>query len=150
MKYRIFTIVGLCFVLGILATGARAQVVGRAQIPFDFSVRNKTVSAGKYLVSRNDQQTIWLIQGVGSRDSAALLAHPMQKAEQAGKNKLTFRRYGSKYFLAGIETSDYRVELAPSRDERNLIKEINYKRAASAPDAASSAPEILTINFVSE
>ena len=57
MKKKIYTVVGLIIVMTILtvtATFAQSATKAKAHIPFDFSVKNQTITAGDYVMNRQD------------------------------------------------------------------------------------------------
>lgn len=148
MKKKIYTFVGLLFVLMISsATIARAQSVKavKAHIPFDFSVRNKTIAAGDYVINRQDDQgLVWLLRNKNSGQQVILLVMNAEPKRIFGNSKLTFRRYGDKYFLTTVETSEYKIGLQKSRAERNLEKELKNNRLAKNNPMSAKA-EIVVI-----
>ena len=97
-----------------------------AQIPFDFVVGDKTLSAGRYSVSTEMQDHSALtVRNMKLNSGAVRLSNPVQS--QRGKNnaRLVFHRYGQTYFLAevwqGGESSGW--ALHASKAERKLQKE---------------------------
>ena len=97
-----------------------------AQIPFNFVVGDKTLSAGKYSVSSPMMDgSALLIRNVNAKGSAIRLTDPIQSRSRQNKTVLVFRRYGQTYFLAEVWQSGYnngRV-LHASKAERALQRE---------------------------
>jgi hypothetical protein len=95
----------LIVMLATSAVAANAQTSGRvyAQIPFDFVVGDKTMSAGKYLVSSQMQdRTALLVQNIKAKDHAIRLTNPVENRRNNSNTRLVFHRYGQTYFLAEV------------------------------------------------
>ena len=127
-----------------VAWTARAQEPGtvvRASIPFDFIVRGRTLSAGKYEISRiSDEPVGLLIRNLGDkRDQAVFETEPIYMRTMISKDELVFHRYGDGYFLSEIVTSgeDRAEEVAPSHAERKLRSEVARNQIAE--------PETVTV-----
>ncbi len=71
----------------------------------------------------------------------------IESARNFGNGKLTFRRYGDKYFLVGMETSDYKIGLSKSRAERTLEKSLKQNNRIAKNNAEDAAPEFVTIEI---
>lgn len=154
MKNQIYTYVGLIIVLTISSvTAIQAQTAtgggaARANIPFDFSVRNQTVSSGDYEIRKqNNQGSVWSLRTSDNRQSVILLPTGVETKSTGGNGKLTFRRYGNKYFLVGIETSAYKMGLGKSRAEKNLEKMLEQSEHLGKNKQMSAAPEIVTVEI---
>ena len=89
MIKRILKIVGLLTILaGLSVTAAYAQAVERVNIPFDFSVQNKTIPAGDYVVSRTDANgMVWIIRNrdTGQENLLPLGASESKRTASNGK-----------------------------------------------------------------
>lgn len=148
MKKQIYTFVGLIIVMTILtvtATFAQSATISRAHIPFDFSARNQTVTAGDYVINRQDDKgLVWSLRSSDNRQSVILLVMNTESKRFSSNGKLIFRRYGDKYFLTAIETSEYKIGLPKSRAERNLEKELKNNRLAKNNPMSAKA-EIVVI-----
>ena len=110
------------------AIAANAQTTGRvyAQIPFDFVVGNKTLSAGRYLISSQVQdRTALLVQNMKAKDGAIRLTNQVQYRRNRTNTRLVFHRYGQTYFLAEVWQSGNSTgwSLHPSQAERKLQRE---------------------------
>lgn len=147
MKKQIYTFIGLLVVLTVtsaIAVHAQSVTTARANIPFDFEVRNQTIAAGDCVIKRQDAKgAVWLLSGKDGRQSA-ILAKDIESKRTFGGGKMTFRRYGNKYFLAGIETSAYRIGFQKSRAERSLEKKLKFDRAIKNKRNGTT-PEIVAV-----
>jgi hypothetical protein len=140
-------------VIGFIATGslltllligsAYAQLPGipiRASIPFDFSVRGKTLPAGEYEVTRiNDEPEGLLLRNIHDRhDDVVFITEPKGEQRIPRNNMLIFNRYGDSYFLSEVLTAGVQTgqELNPSHAERALRRELAKNQ---------SQPEIVTV-----
>ena len=91
----------LLVTLAASAQGQTLQYRVKANIPFDFTVGDKTLSAGKYTIGRTHRSDDLVLSVADVRGrtkairltSAALTTHPKEKAS------LVFHRYGNQYFL---------------------------------------------------
>jgi len=127
--------------IGFIATGslltllligsAYAQLPGipiRVQIPFDFTVRGKTLPAGEYEVTRiNDEPEGLLIRNIhDKRDDVVFTTEPKGEQRIPRNNMLVFNRYGDSYFLSEVVTAGVQTgqELNPSHAERALRREL--------------------------
>ena len=108
--------------LCISAAQASAQSEAfRVNVPFDFSANNKTLRAGTYTVNpATDNRLTWRVQGVSNRSFSILMARHLTGSAEASNVGLRFRRYGERYFLAGLKTPTFQIELPTSDDERNM------------------------------
>lgn len=95
-------------------------------IPFNFTVGEKAMPAGKYLIRRNrkDSDAVWVIQNKESGERAMLLTRPVQASETQEDAKFVFRKYDELYVLgqfwaAGTNTGR---EINVTSQERALAK----------------------------
>ena len=115
----------LAAVSAAVANGqARAHFV--AQVPFEFMVGDKTLSAGEYLVGAIDRsgETIAILNKTG--DGAIRLSAPRDRRGEEKSAKLVFHRYGSTYFLSQVWMygEDRGRELAKSKQESAREREL--------------------------
>ena len=127
--------------IGFIATGslltllligsAYAQLPGipiRVQIPFDFTVRGKTLPAGEYEVTRiNDEPEGLLLRNIHDKhDDVVFITEPKGEQRIPRNNMLVFNRYGDSYFLSEVVTAGVQTgqELNPSHAERALRREL--------------------------
>lgn len=149
---RGFAKLGLLAVMMIVAAGvsAKAQTLENrltANIPFDFSVADKKLPAGKYWINRAQQSQGDMIVQIRSTEGNANVIrltipvstlHPMQSAS------LIFNRYGNEYFLSEVWPKGGSVgrALPKTRAEREL-----ERKAQDNQIAATKGPELETVTI---
>ena len=107
MKRQALSLISLLSLLSLLlvAGSAVAQSLNvRANVPFSFSVDNKTLPAGTYAIRRagfGDDKMLILQrrEGGGSMIMGTNAAETLKPADQT---KLVFHKYGTQYFLSEI------------------------------------------------
>ena len=100
-----------------------------ANIPFDFSVGEKKLPAGRYSVSRVNQTSGDAVLSVADDDGNAKvirLTNPTERLRPISKATLVFHHYGDQYFLfqvwpAGATTGR---QLPRSRSEREIQRNL--------------------------
>ena len=126
-------------ILFLLLTVSSVSVFGQSDrqtvvnIPFDFIVGDKAMSAGHYIIERNkrDSDTVWTIT---SKDTGAtrkaFLTIPTQSLDPAKDTKLVFHRYENYYFLTAftVAGSNTGRELQMSDREKNLGEKLIAQR----------------------
>jgi hypothetical protein len=107
--------------------------IGRAHIPFNFSVSNKTLPAGEYTVERaiRGSDLVLLIRSLDGRQSAMVSTMGRQSPRAIERGKLVFNRYGSQYFLSQVWSGGETLgrEVIKSRTERALERELRARAA---------------------
>ena len=147
-----FAKVGLLAVITIIAVSASAKAQSldnrlTANIPFDFSVADKKLPAGKYWVSRARQgngDQIVQIESADGQASISRLTIPVITLNPMNKGSLVFHRYGDEYFLSEIWPAGGQTgrELPKSRTERELAR-----KAQDNQIAAMKGPEVETVTI---
>lgn len=128
MKYTL-SILASCLGLALMiAAPARAQLPGtsiRANIPFDFMVKGKTLPAGPYEIRRINDEPQGLDIYSRSNHENVLFETDAIQTRTFHRAELVFHRYGNTYFLYEIWTPGENVgrELPTSRAERRLERE---------------------------
>ena len=127
-----FAKLGLLAVITIIAASvsAKAQSLDyrlTANIPFDFSVADQKLPAGKYWINRAQPSNGDLILQIRSKDGHANVLNmtiPKVTLNQVNRGALVFHRYGDDYFLSEVwpEGSSTGRELPKSRAERELAR----------------------------
>src|SRR5262249_15874843 len=115
----------------------------KANIPFAFSVGNKTLPAGVYTVARmTAPSALLLIRREDGREAVAIQTNGMQGRHEQDQSKISVRQYGDGYFLAQVWTAgdSNGRELWKSRAERELIKNGSNRLAKNAGE-----PEVVYI-----
>ena len=125
MKHTKLTVVVMLVALSGLAV---AQMIGSStrivtQVPFDFTVANKTVPAGRYVVqaATMDGKTL----EISNRNAkVGLMAQvlPTESKQGADHYALVFDHYGDRYFLTGIKLQGSKTgyKLPESKAEAEL------------------------------
>ena len=132
MKKQAYTMIALLVLVGSMAVAAQAQTSGRTQlianIPFQFNVGNTTLPAGEYsvrLVNPNsDHAVLQLRDRVGNAGAIIQVDSVIGKAQETAK--LTFHRYGNKYFFAQawIDGDNTGMQAPKSKAERAAESEL--------------------------
>ena len=129
--FSLFILVATLGLAGSL-TSAKGQATRhvKAQIPFDFVVGDKRLSAGTYVVSpTSDEGAALLIQNATNKEGNIRLSNNIEPNKQDTNARLVFNRYGDTYFLvevwrggigAGRRLLESRQEKAMKREEPRL------------------------------
>src|SRR5215212_6623221 len=123
---RAIALTGLVLLVTASSVFAQTDRQTLVNIPFNFTVGEKALPAGKYLIrsNRKDSDTVWVIQNKESGEAAMLLTRRVQANENQEDAKFVFRKYDDLYFLsefwiAGTNTGR---EIQVSDRERALAK----------------------------
>ncbi len=131
MKKQAYTMIAMIVLVGSMGMAAKAQTGGRialiANIPFQFSIGNKSLPAGEYTVRSISDDSSNVVLRMQSRDGKQSMMLQMSTVEGRAKEsaKLIFNRYGDHYFLAqawvdgqktGLEAPKSRAERAAERE----------------------------------
>jgi hypothetical protein len=107
------------------STGLYAQEKAVANIPFTFSVADKTMPAGQYTIQQPSLSTkgVVRVQSVTNGESALVLASASNASYKSKDNvqaKVIFHRYGDRYFFSEIWTADGGLcgKVVPTKLER--------------------------------
>ncbi len=149
---RGFAKLGLLAVMMIVAAGAsaKAQTLDyrlTANIPFDFTVVDKKLPAGKYWISRAQQSqgdTILLVRSAEGKASAVRLTVPVDSLRPMDNGTLVFHKYGDDYFLSEVWAKGASVgrELTKTHAERELERQSQINQIA-----ATKGPELETVTI---
>jgi len=132
MKKQAYTMIALIVLVGSMAIAAKAQIGGRTQfvanIPFQFNVGNKTRPAGEYSVRQVNPDSDCGVLLLSSRDgnASALIQVDSVIGKAQETAKLTFHRYGNKYFFAQawIDGDNTGMQAPKSKAERAAESEL--------------------------
>jgi len=131
MKKQAYTMIALLVLVGSMAVAAQAQTVGRTQlianIPFQFNVGTKTLPAGEYSVRQVNPDSggaLLLSSKDGNASVMIQVGSVIGKAQESAK--LTFHRYGNKYFFAQawIDGDNTGMQAPKSKAERAAESEL--------------------------
>jgi hypothetical protein len=122
----------------LLGGSALAQTVHiRLTVPFDFTVGNKTLSAGDYELrsaGQPDNPGMLLICRMGGPIEMYIHASDLQSTNNAGQTKVVFRHYGNLYFLSQVWTAGTHAgwEFPETRTELNEAKNASAREVTLA------------------
>ena len=143
MKKQAYTLAGMLILVSMITIStAKAQSGNQplvATIPFEFSLGGQALSAGRYTVTianpTSDQRVIKLTN-LETNETAIVLTHPRNGKSEDGA-RLTFHRYGERYFLAQAWTGadSIGMEVSKSSAERAISKDL----AGTAPQTEAVA-----------
>ena len=122
---RILTVFSLLLTLSAVAVHAQSNR-STINIPFSFTVGQRTLPAGEYSVepNRNDSSNVWLVQSVTGHDSVLFTTSDVWTSKTQESTKLVFNNYDGQYFLSQIwnvgDNSGRQLQIP--RLERQLAK----------------------------
>ena len=112
-----------------------------ANIPFDFSVGEKKLPAGRYSITRVNQNigdTVLLVADDNGHAKAIRLSSPAQRLSTNSKAMLVFHHYGDQYFLfqvwpAGATTGRQFLRSRSEQEiQRNLAGNLSEGKMAES------------------
>ena len=125
---RAIALVVLTLLVTVSSAYAQTDRQTLVNIPFGFTVGEKAMPAGQYLIRRNrkDSDVVWVIQNKASGEAALLLTRSVRSADTQESAKFVFRKYDDFYFLsefwaAGTNTGR---EIQVTDKERALAKSL--------------------------
>lgn len=138
MKRYIHLTIAVMIVCGFFAITGRAQTnmspTLRAEIPFTFTVGQKSLPAGVYTVRilnpNSDRKTLQ-IRSENCRVSAMVQTVGINGA-LSDDAKLVFRRYGDQYFFAQAQMAGETTSLAATKTRAERATQRALKRAESS------------------
>jgi len=122
-------IVGLS--LALLCAGLHAQTMNlRGTIPFAFRAGDTQMPAGDYTIRHSANQLILHKEGGGP--SVLLLTIAASRPNALSEERLSFNRYGERYFLSSVWTSESREgrEVPKSRAEKEVARQAGLPQSA--------------------
>jgi hypothetical protein len=121
MKCLKFSLFIALVVAACLPAAAQAQQL-RLNIPFDFSVKGKTLPAGHYIARRlgNIDDSVWTIES--DRASAMFLTNPVESPRVSHNLSLIFLKSGDQYSLLQIwDGEHFGRELLRSNVKQTMV-----------------------------
>jgi hypothetical protein len=99
---RAIALSGLFLLLTVLALAQERRAI--VDIPFKFTVGEKTLRAGEYLIEQNrrDSDTVWVIRNTAHNDTAVIMTNAVRANTPPEETQLVFNRYDELYFLSQI------------------------------------------------
>jgi hypothetical protein len=137
-------VVALSLVAAVVSANGQSSQRQVANIPFNFTIGDKNMPAGRYDVSQvtSGGEAIRVRDTQGTR-SAIRLSNLMVKTNPTERAKLVFRRYGKSYFLAEVWSAGY-------ANGRRLLKSDGEEAAKSELAADQKKYERVEIALVRE
>ena len=117
-----------------LAASAQSSNTLYVNVPFGFSVRDKAMPAGEYIVTRSNDSISLMLRRTDGSSNAIVLTRPVESRERQEDSKLVFNRYGDHYFLSQVWTNGDTTgrEINRSRQEKALDKELARNQSGPA------------------
>lgn len=145
MKRHVLTAIAIIFIYGVMVVGAHAQTLGsqtmRANIPFTFTVGQKSLPPGIYTVSilnpTSDRPAL-RIRSENGRLSAIIQTSSVGGSFAAG-SKIVFRRYGDRYFFAQAQIGGDATMLTAAKSHAERATERALKRNVERSEVAIAA-----------
>ncbi len=129
---RAIALSGLLLLLTFSSAFGQSDRQTIIHIPFNFTVGEKTLPAGKYVIEQNrkDSDLVWVIRRKDNVGNALVLTRPVHANETIENTKLVFHQYEDLYFLAEFWTAGSNTgrELQTSSREKALERVIAEKR----------------------
>ena len=129
LALNVFPLLSLIFSLSAISVYAQSKtLISKVEVPFDFSIRDKTLPAGIYRVERIFQDVI-LIRSEDGQEACVSLTMPVRAKETPETARLLFHRYDETYFLFQIwePGSDDGRQVLKSRTERSVERDMAKK-----------------------
>ncbi|HKO96849.1 MAG TPA: hypothetical protein VJU86_07655 [Pyrinomonadaceae bacterium] len=123
----VMAVVAIALTTAAVSANAQSAKKVVTDVPFDFIIGDKTLSAGEYSVkSLSAPENALLIQDADGKSAGVRLAFPITPRNNRGA-RLVFHQYGKKYFLAEVWTGAGEVgrHLTKSRQERAIERELS-------------------------
>lgn len=136
MKRHVLTTTAIVFIFAVMVAGAKAQTAGsqimRANVPFAFTVGEKSLPAGTYTISilnpTSDRPALQI------RNEDGRLSAIIQTAGVGGSladnSKLVFRRYGEQYFFAQVQMAGDSTSLVATKTNAERASQRSLKRTS--------------------
>ncbi len=128
MSKKVYTLLSVSMLVAALAVPLSAQTMTlTANIPFAFTIADKTLPAGEYMIRSAGDPYVLILQGERHNAAALTMTNPevvVRTEHPAEATKLVFNRYGTRYFLSevvnGYTASGFVVPMPKA--ERELTK----------------------------
>lgn len=123
----VLLIVCFAFVASVVSANGQSANQIVTNIPFDFVVGDKVMTAGEYRVKGLSQSgNLVLISARNAKSSVIRMTNELRPQSENTRARLVFHRYGQHYFLAEIWSGygDAGRQLLRSRQERAIEREL--------------------------
>jgi hypothetical protein len=121
----------LLFMLAAVSGYAQTTRALRVTVPFEFSIHNRVLPAGEYLVSQvgTNGLPLFLIRGGEDQPALVFVGNGTVRNGEPDQPGAVFHRYGTSYFLAELWWGDSSsVDVPESKTERDLAKTASLSR----------------------
>lgn len=119
----------LSFIFALAIAGSAEGRMMTVDIPFDFTVGNKSLPAGHYAIGRNNGTVESLTIRCDEKNTSVMtLTYRGKSANTESPAKLVFRHYGDTYFLAEVweQGSETARQIPTSSTERDFQKKHSH------------------------
>ena len=122
----------LAFAVVLAAATVQAQTRLIASVPFDFSLGQQSMAAGKYEVGYMSE-LVAVVRNADTGVSQLLIRSEHVQAYRVQRAKLVFNKYGHQYFLSEIwdGNSNMGIYLPKSKREKEVSLAGNQSSASS-------------------
>lgn len=126
---RFFLMVVLVIMVAFVTAlaSANAQTPNRnisVDIPFEFSVGDQTLPAGRYILGQLSSKSVALhINNLDNAETAQPLTAIVRASEAKQESVLVFQRYGNSYFLSQVWVAGERTGREMLKSDRELAIE---------------------------
>jgi hypothetical protein len=132
MKSMFRTGLAVCGLVVTLIVAAGAQSPSKAKIPFDFTVGDKTLKAGEYVIKvagSGSMPELLAFHDANGKPQVVVNGIRMEAVENNGQSRLLFTKYGDRYFLAQIWLSETEsgAGVRQGRLEREVATDTKHK-----------------------
>ena len=132
-------LIQICSILGLLivfsAVAAKAQAVSsyKAEIPFNFSVGQKSYQAGSYVIktAKLSESCVSLTLQDKQGNKLQTILVPARAEMSKKQPELVFNRYDNERYLTKLSTPDASISIVMSENERQTAKKIKDKKSST-------------------
>ncbi len=120
-RLSVLATLALGFVLGISTFAAAQNEVLRVNVPFDFVVAGWSLPAGHYIMKHDtlNGSAFLTIEGENAR---RVTVNDASLEPVTGDPRLTFNRYGDRYFLSDVITGNSSYHFARTKEEVRIAR----------------------------
>lgn len=138
-------IVAVALMTAVASANAQSSTVV-ADIPFEFSVGDQALPAGKYTVrSMTANGDALAIRNRDANRAAIRLTHSIQASKASDQTKLVFHRYGQRYFLSEVWTSGENAGRKLIKSSQERVIEGQLAAISSKSELARNSYDIVEV-----
>jgi hypothetical protein len=117
MKRALVMAICLMAFLGSMAFAGSAPV--RVNIPFEFHAGDVLMPAGEYVIDISTASNV-KVRSLDGGDSVFVCTNRALSLNNVPSYSVSFNRYGDNYFLAALDTGDFKANVLKSGAEKKL------------------------------